>query len=815
MIKDNEEQDKINSDNDSEFDNMIDNEMKNIFDKLTSIWNRDKILNFFLDNDHYNNNYNSDINNEVKNKFDNNQNNIPNGYYYPNRLNRAQQYDNFNNNNMDNMNNKNRNSEMFFSDYDSHLLPNGNHMNQYFNGNIPINNFVNQNNQNPNNNFNTHPNFYSNRINLNNQSIFNRNSNMYPNMDHQNNVNPQNVFGFNPELNNQTNHFYQNPFYNNSSNFNKSRNQNNYQNYNLVPNNQSEFSPFNFNTNNKLFDNNPKGIFNNQKNKKTNINYTKKKKNLDNLKKNKFRNPKPFSEQQNIFQNKNDTQNEIIQKPNILENQNNNIKNIIPENESENNKNKTIVKHPFSCNICNVNPIIGKRYKSISRNDYDLCEKCWQSCNEKDDFKLIEFKNLNLKPNGFVLEINPNNKMTNSEAKFLENFFDSILNKNKKKDQENKINSNMFEIDNNKEIDELDIKLNNISDLIELGKLYENEDYKNKNYSVNIEGINKMKSALEELNNLVGLENIKKKIVDQIVFFSQNLHNKYEIPEIKETPKENPIFTILNFGPQKTTNEQFNKNESCLKNDDNLDMLHTVIEGPPGVGKTIFGKLLARIYLCLGITSKDTFKIVRRTDLVGEYLGHTAMKTQKAIDESLGGVLFIDEAYQLGNGNSKKIDSYSKECIDTLNQNLSEKKGQFICIIAGYEKELEENFFSMNPGLKRRFSFKYKMEGYNWEELTNILIYKINKMKWKINDETKKWLMEKEYLKDYIDQFPNFGGDIESFLLNIKIEHGLRVFGKDTKHHKIINIDDIIKGYERYKENKNIKKEIIPFQLYC
>ena len=243
-------------------------------------------------------------------------------------------------------------------------------------------------------------------------------------------------------------------------------------------------------------------------------------------------------------------------------------------------------------------------------------------------------------------------------------------------------------------------------------------------------------------------------------------------------------------------------------------MLHTVIEGPPGVGKTIFGKILARIYLSLGITHKDKFKIVRRTDLVGEYLGHTAMKTQKAIDEALGGVLFIDEAYQLGNGSERKIDSYSKECIDTLNQNLSEKKGQFICIIAGYKKELEENFFSVNPGLKRRFSFKYTIDSYTWEELTSILVHKIPKMKWHIEEGTEEKLFKTEFLKEKMDQFPHYGGDIETLLLNVKIEHGKRVFGKRIEHHKKINYEDIENGYNRFLENRKIEKETLPFGMF-
>ena len=160
----------------------------------------------------------------------------------------------------------------------------------------------------------------------------------------------------------------------------------------------------------------------------------------------------------------------------------------------------------------------------------------------------------------------------------------------------------------------------------------------------------KMKPALEELNNMIGLDNIKKQLLDQILYFSQPLH----------------------------------------RNDTNL--MHTIIQGSPGVGKTKLGKILGKIYCALNITSRDTIKIVKRSDLIGQYLGQTAVKTQQAIDDAMGGVLFIDEAYSLGDNIGKTNNTYSKECLDTINQNLSENKSKFICIIAGYAKELNNSF---------------------------------------------------------------------------------------------------------------------------
>ena len=130
--------------------------------------------------------------------------------------------------------------------------------------------------------------------------------------------------------------------------------------------------------------------------------------------------------------------------------------------------------------------------------------------------------------------------------------------------------------------------------------------------------------------------------------------------------------------------------------DDSKNMIHTIIQGPPGVGKSLLGKIIGDIYYYLGIFNNNLrhhrfeeyrnnypFRVAKRSDLIGRYLGETAIKTQEFIDSCYGGVMFIDEAYSLGNNEGR--DSFSKECIDTINQNLTENKGNFLCIIAGYK----------------------------------------------------------------------------------------------------------------------------------
>jgi SpoVK/Ycf46/Vps4 family AAA+-type ATPase len=181
-------------------------------------------------------------------------------------------------------------------------------------------------------------------------------------------------------------------------------------------------------------------------------------------------------------------------------------------------------------------------------------------------------------------------------------------------------------------------------------------------------------------------------------------------------------------------------------------------------------------------------------------LGQTAIKTKRVIEDCLGGVLFIDEAYSLANGDRE--DSYSKECLDTLCESLSDHKNDLMVIIAGYEDELNETFFRVNRGLESRFIWRFTMEEYNAKELLSIFKKMVIEQEWKLDENlpSEKWMEERK------KNFKHFGRDMELLITYTKIAHGRRIYGKSAELRKQISMDDLTQGYEVFLKNKNIKK---------
>ncbi len=145
--------------------------------------------------------------------------------------------------------------------------------------------------------------------------------------------------------------------------------------------------------------------------------------------------------------------------------------------------------------------------------------------------------------------------------------------------------------------------------------------------------------------------------------------------------------------------------------------LHMVFSGNPGTGKTTVARIISDIYRALGILSKKDIKEVDRSKLVGKFLGDTEVNTAQAIEDALGGVLFIDEAYALAPDG--EADDYGHAAIDTILKAMKDHREELVVIVAGYDEPMND-FIESNPGLKSRFAIKIKFEDYNAEELYQI-----------------------------------------------------------------------------------------------
>ena len=310
----------------------------------------------------------------------------------------------------------------------------------------------------------------------------------------------------------------------------------------------------------------------------------------------------------------------------------------------------------------------------------------------------------------------------------------------------------------------IDSNIQNLKDLITI--INDNEYLENTEYNIDLKSLHNIKKELIELDSMIGMESMKKSVLFQLLYFVQELH--------------------------------VGKNTSDFK--------HTVIYGPPGTGKTEIAKIIGQMYSKMGILKNNVFKKVTRNDLVAGYLGQTALKTRKVIDECIGGVLFIDEAYSLAN--SENNDSYSKECIDILCEALSAHKDELMVIIAGYEEELEETFFKANRGLESRFIWRFKIDSYNSQEMMKIFKKKVKDNEWEFEnvDELKEVWFEKKK-----DDFKNFGRDMELLFSYVKVVHGRRIYGKDKSLRKKITLEDLNSGYDIMLKNKKNKKQTQDF----
>ena len=316
-------------------------------------------------------------------------------------------------------------------------------------------------------------------------------------------------------------------------------------------------------------------------------------------------------------------------------------------------------------------------------------------------------------------------------------------------------------------------------------------------------------------------QGVKASLFDALEYYTKasemgDKESKEKLEELKKTNAFSTYMKELNslIGMKKLKEDvngliniqkmQIMREKSGLKTTDISK--HLVFAGNPGTGKTTVARILGSAYHDIGVLSKGQVVEVDKADLVGENPGETTTKTKRKINEALGGILFIDEAYSLAN--SSRGQELGQEAVDTILKAMEDNREDFVVIVAGYPDEMKR-FLNSNPGLKSRFSKYFYFDDYNEEELFEIFLYLCENSDYMLTDGAK------ECVKAYISKLvghkeKNFGNgrDIRNYFDKVIERQANRLSQMDyvTKENlTLLTTDDV--GFEA--TDSDIAKETL------